>query len=224
MDGEGINQKIRFGYAKAASKLGQDYSLYRSPTAIDPLDSNNLIGTLKMVPTQAWNWMKGNRPGNAIWYILVDGREATYPLSAQESDYLVSDDLTFFVMSKEFQLPMQAVECNAVITIDRPDMPLPAGGAGYGAYTPGTAVTIYQNIPASILIKGYGKDAMSKLPTDTRQPSFMVQLPNLGNVDIRTGDIVTEVSDVGPVQERYAVSATEQTEFGWRLTVTQLVN
>lgn len=232
MDGLQINQKIRYGYAKAAAKLGQPFQLYRSSTPMDPLDNGNLVGTILAVATQDWSWMKSNKPGNAIWYCCVDGQDASDPLSAQENDYLVGDH-TFFVLSKEYQLPMQLMDCNSLIDIKRPAQTLGDGLQGYGGYLSAAATVIVQNMPVSILIYGTGRTSPTKLPTDTIQPGFIVQMPNIGGVDIRTGDIISETEFVfahapkkntGAIQEQYVISATEQTEFGWRLTARQVVN
>src|SRR5271167_4439254 len=119
MDGAGIDQKIRFGYAKAAQHLGLPFDLYRSAVPLTPIQVPNLIGSLPVIPSQDWTWMKGNRPGNAIWFICVDGQDSSYPLEAEEGDYLVGFK-TFFVLSKEPQLPMQAVECNKMVNVIRP--------------------------------------------------------------------------------------------------------
>lgn len=230
MDGPQIDQKIRYGYAKAAAKLGSPYDLYRSATPLTPVQMSNLIGTLPMVASQDWTWMKGNRPGNAIWYVCVDGQEASAPLEAKEGDYLTGLK-TFFILSKEYQLPMQAVECNKMINLIRPAQNIDPGyGGQYAGYLENTSTVLMQNMPVSMLIFGSGKYAASKLPTDTKQPAWIVLLPNLGEVDIRTGDIIIGQSDVTglsalvPNADRFVVSATEETQFGWRLTCIQEMN
>jgi len=219
MDGPGINQKIRFGYAKAASKLGQPFTLYRSAVPINPINSSNLIGTLLMVATLDWNWMKSNRPGNAIWWLVVDGQDSSSPLSAQEGDYLVGDK-TFYILSKEYQMPMSGFECNSVIDIIRPNQSQAIGNVGYVAYQPGTSIPIMTQMPASVLmINRQGSTAPSKLPTDTLEPSWIIQVPNLGGVFIRTGDII-----IDNYTDEYVISVNEETEFGWRLTAQQVIN
>lgn len=232
MDGLQINQKIRYGYYKAGLKLGEPYTLYRAATPFTPIQDSNLIGVLPMVPSQDWTWMKANRPGNAIWFACVDGRDVTYPLSVVEGDYLVGEK-TFFVLSKEYQLPIQVVECNKLGNIIRPYQYTSAGYDGsYAGYEEGTSTLIMENMPMSMLIYGRGGKADSKLPTDTNQPGWICQLPNLGDVDVRTGDIIVGISDIGQMamsgivstEDRFVVSSTEETEFGWRLTCTQVMN
>jgi len=213
-----IDQKIRKGYAKAAVKLGRPFNLYRSSSSIDPINSGNLIGSLNVDNTQSWDWMKGNRPGNAIWYLLVDGQDSSAPLSAEEGDFLVGEK-TFFVLSKEFQMPMQGVECNAIIKVSRPFQSTNPGGQGYAGYLPQTSTMLMQGMPASVLIQGRGRQAKSNLPTDTTQPNWIILIANLGDVDVKTGDIITDATN-----QDYILSATEQTEFGWRCTAMQVVN
>jgi hypothetical protein len=234
MNGEQINQKIRYGYAKAAKKLGSPYDLYRASTPFTPIQIGNFVGTLPMVPSQDWTWMKANRPGNAIWYMCIDGQDASAPLDAQEGDYLIGLK-TFFVLSKEYQMPMQAVECNKLIDLIRPTQSNSAGytPGSYAAYVEGNSDQIMQNMPISMLVANrQGSRADSKLPTDTNQPQWLCLMPNLGDVDVRTGDIIVGLSDTDPSQmagvvntnDRFVVSGTEETEFGWRLTCMQTMN
>lgn len=218
MDGPGIDQKIRFGYAKAASKLGEDFLLYRPTVPVDPISPGNLIGTILCVATVDWNWMKSNRPGNAIWWLVVDGQDSSLPLSAQEGDYLVGDQ-TYFVLTKEYQMPMSGCQCNRIVSIVRATQSIDVGYQGYIAYPSSGTTPIFTNMPASVLKDSRGKMADSKLPTDTMQPEWLVHLPNIGGVQIMTGDFM--IDDVG---EQYVLSVDEETEFGWRLTARQVVN
>lgn len=218
MNGEQINQKIRYGYYKAAKKLGQDFNLYRSATPINPIQSGNLVGVIKCVATVDWKWMRSNKPGNAVWWLVADGQSSSEPLSLREGDYLVGDK-TFFVLSKEYQMPMSGAECNRIVSIVRPTQSIAKGNQGYTAYPASGTTPVFTNMPASVLKDSRGARADSKLPTDTLQPEWIVLLPNLGGVDIKTGDIMT--NEVG---ENYVLSVDEKTEFGWRLTARQVVN
>lgn len=231
MNGEQINQKIRYGYAKAAAKLGSPYELYRATTPFTPIDPDNLIGTLPMVASQDWSWMKANRPGNAIWFACIDGQESSEPLSAQEDDYLVGNYKTYFVLTKEYQLPMQVVECNKVVNIIRPFQSATAGyDGGYAGYEEADATPLMENMPISLLINRAGRQAESKLPTDTLQPSWIALMPNIGETDLRTGDIIVGLENLDNMpgivstSDRFIISAAEETEFGWRLTCLQTMN
>lgn len=219
MFGDKINEKIRFGYARAAQKLGRQTALYRSSSAIDPLNEDNFIGYLPMVVSQDFTWMKANRPGNAYWLLFIDGRQSTYPLSAQEMDYLVDADNTYFVLSKEYQLPMQAVQCNAMVQVIRPDQSTEAGVQAYSAFTPDSSLLKMDKVPCSILMKAAGEKPPSKLPTDTREPSWVVLMPHLGEIILKTGDVI-----IDDLERQFVISVVEVTEFGFRLTALQAVN
>lgn len=229
MNGAQINQKVLYGYAKAAEHLGTPFLLYRSATPINPISSGNLIGTILANVNVSWDYMKNNVYGNAIFNILVDCQFANDPNSAQDNDYLVgtSDPSTglptnlhtYFIQAIDVDLPIKAVECNHTISIIRPAQSTGAGNLGYVGYTPSTSTTIMSNMPASVLIGGRGGNAKTKLPTDTRNPTWQVLLPNLGNVNIKVGDII-----IDEVNQNYVVMDNEETELGWRLRAEQVVN
>lgn len=218
MDGPGINQKIRYGYAKAAEKLGQTFSLYRSTIPVDPISPPNLVGSMKAVVTIDWEWMKSNKPGNAIWWLVVDGQSSSAPLSAQEGDYLVGD-ATYFVLTKEYQMPMSCVQCNRVVSVFRADQSQAVGNIGYTSYPASGEIEIFRNMPCSVLKGSKGSNADSKLPTDTLEPEWGVLIPNLDDRDIITGDFMVDESG-----SRYVLSVNEKTQFGWRLTGRQVTN
>ena len=221
MDGLGINQKIRYGYSKAAQKLGQPFSLYRSLLPDNPIQELNFVGTINAVTTIDWQWMKSNKPGNAIFWLVIDGQASSEPLSAIEGDYLVGDS-TYFVLTKEYQMPMSAVQCNAVVNLIRPYQTVEIGNQGYIYYSyadPTTYTSIMISMPISILKYTLGSMAGSKLPTDTSQPSFIILMPNLGGVEILIGDIIIDSEG-----QNYIILMNEKTKFGWRLAASQQVN
>lgn len=218
MDGPGIDQKIRFGYYKASQKLGKSFDLYRSPNTITPLNPLNLQGIVKCVFTIAWDWMKANKPGNAIWYALTDGRNSSGILNVRECDFLVDSAQTFFVLAKQYQMPMLAVECNTRIRILRPDQNIGPGVQAYAGYTPPGSHILVDEMPASSLLDRTGEKAITKLPTDTRQSSWIVLMPKIDNTAIKTGDII--IDNVG---RNYIITLAEQTDFLWRMKATQMV-
>lgn len=218
MDGPRIDQKIRFGYHKASQKLGKDFSLYRSTSTIIPINPLNLQGIVKCAFTIAWDWMKANKPGNAIWYLLTDGRNSSGILNVRECDFLVSADQTFFVLAKQYQMPMLAVECNTKIKILRPTQSIGPGIQPYAGYTPAGSYIVFDEMPVSILLDRSGEKAITKLPTDSRQSSWIVLMPNINDTGIKTGDII--IDNVG---RNYIVSLAEQTDFLWRMKATQMV-
>jgi hypothetical protein len=84
-----IQQKIFFGYAKAASKLGAFFSLYRPASAITPIQSSSLIGTVQMSQSINWEYDKANAFGNSVFNACLDAQASSSPLNCRVGDYLV---------------------------------------------------------------------------------------------------------------------------------------
>lgn len=316
MTPEQIQQKILYGYAKAAQHLGATYDLYRSTTPINPIQSGNLIGTIQMSPSVDWEYMRALSYGKAEFNACIDAQSANAPNSAQVGDYLVpvnnpdvqyfaesislvstgagyavgdyiilnggtpqqyliiqvatigaggviataviyqagsysfplptnplsqyyttgngsgatfnvtwsppgiiEDNHTYYVQSIQFDLPPRVVICNRTLNIIRPSQSTGPGYVGYVGYQPSTSLNVMSGMPASVLKKGRGQEAPTKLPTDTQQPVWEILLPNLGNVPIRVDDIV-----IDDLNEEYVVSVQELTLLGWRLEAIQVVN
>lgn len=228
MTPEGIHQKILFGYAKAALKLGATFNLYRSATPINPISEPNLIGTTQMTASVSWDYMRASKYGNSLFNACLDAQSANAPGSVQVGDYLtptegidgvISDDNTYYVQSLQFDLPPQVVQCDQQINIIRPSQNTSIGYDGYVGYTPDTSIAVMTGMPASILKASKGQNAPTALPTDTREPMWTIFMPNLGNVIIRIGDIV-----IDEINQNYVITENELTELGWRLTAQQVVN
>ncbi len=224
-----INQKILYGYAKAASKLGAYFSLYRSITPVNPIQVSNLIGNIRMSPSVNWEYSKANTYGNSQFNACIDAQRSNSPLSARVGDFLIpaadpdSEIIEiadrFYVQSLQFDLPPRVVQCNSTISIIRPSQTTGAGNVGYVGYTPGTSTAVVTAMPASVLVESRGDRAETKLPTDTKQPMRIILIPNLGNVQIRVGDIVTDEKN-----QNFVIFNNELTDLGWRLRASQIVN
>ncbi len=99
MTPEQIQQKIFYGYAKAAFKLGATFDIYRSSTPIFPIQSGNLISQTQMTVSQTWDYMRANRYGNAVWNACLDAQSADAPNACRVGDYLTpttGSDVTFY--------------------------------------------------------------------------------------------------------------------------------
>ena len=223
-----VYQKILYGYAKCAEFVGAPFLLYRSATPINPIASGNLIGTILADTNTSWEYMKANFYGNAVWNLIIDAQQSSLPLAAKVGDYLVgttsitglpTDLSTYFVQVLDFDLPPKAIKCNRTISMIRPAQATGPGNLGYVSYTHATSITIMTAMPAAVLIQGKGSEAKTKLPTDTRNPSWIVLLPNLGGVTVRVGDII-----IDDLNQNYVVKDNELTELGWRLLTEQVVN
>jgi len=228
MDGTKIQQKIYYGYAKAATKLGADFNLYRSAVPTNPIADGNLIGALKASTNQEWSYMRANKYNNAVWQILIDAQRKNLPLAAKVGDYIVGipntkgyidDNSTYFIIAEQFLMTILAVKCNATLNVIRPSQTTGAGYQGYVGYTTASSETIMTGMPASVLSQARSTNAPTKLPTDTTEPVWKVLMPNLGNVIIRVDDIMIDEFD-----QEYVVMDNEITELGWRITAKQVVN
>lgn len=211
MDAATLQTRIYGGYAKAAQRIGESYSVYRSISAINPLDSGYLYSNVLASFNVDWAYSKANKFGNALWQLIADGT----PL--QVFDYLVSEQSTFYVAAMQSLLPMLAIETNRTLTIKRPTQPTGKGSVGYGGYQDSTATLLMQNCPASVLEGTKGETSTAKLPSDTKMPWWRVLMPFLGGVILETGDII--VDDLGA---RSIISSVECTDMGYRLTTGEL--
>jgi hypothetical protein len=202
-----VQDRIYYGYGKAAQRLGTDFTIYRSATAINPISSGNIAGTLKCSFNVSWSYMKANKYANAIWQLVADGR------LTQVYDYLTDGTKTFYVAAQQLILPILAIECNQILTVKRPTGPQGVGYQGYSVYDDATADVIYQNCPGSMLEGARGASNPVNIPSDAKMPWFIILLPFLGNKQIQTGDFVTDSNGVA-----HMVSSAELTDLGWRLT------
>ncbi len=223
-----IQQKIYYGYAKAALKLGASFNLYRATSMVNPIISGNLIGQIMASTNVSWNYMKANKYTNAVWQICIDAQLSSAPLNAQVFDYIVpinnpdgyiSDNSTYFMISEQYLLPMQAVKCNDVISIIRPSQTAGPGNVGYVGYLPSTSLTIAEGLPASILEFRRGETADMKLPTDSTEPLWKILIPNIGQTQIDVGDIV-----INQTTENFVINSNELTELGWNIQAKQVLN
>jgi len=211
MDGPEIQEKIYYGYGKAATHLGLTYTIYRSIDGLDPIKPENIVGEVKLSPTVAWSYMVPKKYGDNTWILVVDGRVI------QPGDYLVGPVRTFFVASLEHLMPILGVMCDRQITIVRPKSPDGVGDVGYSGYVNkdvATGDTLYTNVPASFLKSSRGERNPVKLPTSAKMPWYAVFLPALGSVFLRNGDIITDDAN-----QQFVISDNEHTHLGWHLNV-----
>lgn len=219
MDQAKIVSKIYYGYKQAALRLGAPYVIYRATSAINPIQDPNIPDDSPVMASFAVNWAynKFQNYGNAIYIGIFDGRVT------QVGDYLVKDDITYFIGSMEDVKPILTVRCNALITVKRPFGETTGGLQGYSGRTAETDVVKYQDVPASLLIKTTkGVTNNVGLPTDTRQPLYTCLIPYLGNVELLTGDLVFSQWDETPGIKNLVIWEVELTDLGYRLQLEEL--
>lgn len=114
MDGATVQDRIYAGYAKAAEHTGRIYSQYRAASPISPLEAGNLLGEIACLFAAEKRFEVPNKFKIPTRYLYADGREL------QQRDLLVGPYGTFFVADMQPNLPLQAIRCNDVVSIDRP--------------------------------------------------------------------------------------------------------
>ena len=205
-----IQDKIYYGYDKAAQRLGFEYDIYHSVVPVDPINPANFINRLFASFNVSWNYEKANKYGNAVYQLVSDGRYFSI------GDFFVGNGETWFVISKDLQLPITAVQCNHTVLIERSVQSDVPGTDDYSGYNNQLPDVVARNLPASILYANKGNMNPERLPTDTNLGFWTVLVPNLGNVIYFNRDIVQDENGY-----RYVVVTPELTDFGWRLMCVQ---
>lgn len=212
-----IQNKIYYGYGKAAIRLGLTFNVYHSISPLNPIALPNLLGTIQSSFNQNWAYDKANKYGNNVWQMVADGRAAPDAIGFVVGDYLTGfdqdgNDLYYFVIGKQSLMPILAVSCNAFVQIERATQDLSPGfNGGYSGYLPGTSTVLATNLPVSILNSNIGRDNQMKMPTDTLLPRWVMLMPNLGGVIFKNRDIVIDGKGT-----RYVLASAELTDLGWR--------
>jgi hypothetical protein len=86
----------------------------------------------------------------------------------------------------------------------------------YEGNTPDTQTPLATGWYASVLQGTKGEKNEVGLPGDVRNPWWLILLPQIPGVTLRTSDLVSD--DIG---RRYVISSAELTDLGWRLTAQQ---
>lgn len=212
-----IQNRIYYGYGKAAIRLGTTHTIYRSSNGINPIQSGNIITSMLIGIDYDYTYKKAKKYGTPVWQFLAENG-----LSLLQYDYLVSNTTTYFIIDvipTDRLDPPLCVECNDTLTITRPTQPTGDGAVGYGGYSPATAETLLVNCPASLLEGKRGDSNSLKLPLDTRLPSYKVLLPYLGGINLRIGDFISSTTN-----NRLVISSVELSGLGWRLDATSVVS
>jgi hypothetical protein len=214
MDGTLLQQKIYFGYAQAAARIGLICNQYRPTSALSAaIASGTLVQTLAAsFNAKDFGYMKAQEYGKAVWYCIADGRQIA------PSDYFQRPDGDiFFIADMQPLLPIVAIECNRTVSLFRPQQQSGVGGLGYGGDTVALQTPLVTQFPASVLMATKSDRSLVNLPGDVRNPAWTVLLPALpGAVEMRSEDVITDDQE-----RRYVISGAELTELGWRISAVQ---
>lgn len=117
----GIQQKIFFGYAKAALYLGAYFNLYRATSPINPIQPANLIGMVQMSQSVNWNYDKANAYGNSVFNACLDAQTSSGNLAARVGDYLVpttGPDVDYYASAVTVDSGGSGYNVNDIIILD----------------------------------------------------------------------------------------------------------
>ena len=224
-------------YAATAAALGQPYAVYRSagndPLATTPLQTTPVIVT--SAKAAGYSYTRSSTFDDVLFALQADFT------NVQIGDYLVGPGGTFFIADMPSLRPVVAVQCNALVTVTRPNTERAAsGGQGQGypsqpgstgryrgvgatesATGPGETV-VHSGIPANMTGTTGASRSQGELPSDSAGPSrWRIYLPRSafphGSVEDR--DIVTD--DLG---QRHQVSSDYWSAIGYRVEAVRLEN
>lgn len=211
MDGATLQKRVYAGYAKAALRVGLPHDIYRPDTPVNPLATINKQQTLQAsFNPEDMHYRKSSRVGKPTWFALLDGR------LVQVGDYIVGPTATYFIAAMPALLPILAIVCNQTIDILRPQQQPGVGALGYGGDIDANETALMTAWPASVVQGTKGERSDVNLPGDVRTPWWLIMIPALPSVILRSGDIIKD-----DLSRRYVISSAELSEMGWRLTAMQ---
>lgn len=215
-----VQNRIYYGYGKAATRLGTSHAVYRSADGNNPIQSANFLFNQLISVDQNLKYTSARKYGDAVWQFLPENG-----LVLQNYDYFVSpSSINYFIVDiipDDRLTPPTCVECNGIITLYRPVNTRTPGTNAYQAFDPSTAPQILINCPASILEHSRTDGGNMKLPTSVKLPFYSILVPEFDDIIVKTGDVI--VDDKG---RRLAVINAERTKkvSGFRITACELGN
>ncbi len=217
-----IQNRIYYGYGKAAIRLGTSHAVYRSSNGITPIQSGNLLGSQLVSMDTDLKYTKSRAYGDYTWYFLPQDGQGTTLFALQNYDYMVGGTTTYFIIDilpDDRLSPPICVECNAIISIVAPTSSLTPGINPYQQYQVGVGTQILLNCPASITANSGKSDNNLKLPTSCRLPFYNINIPDFDDVLVQTGDVLTDDS-----QRTMIIVSAERTKnvMGFRLIAAEV--
>lgn len=207
-----IQNRIYYGYTKAAIRLGVEHAIYRSVDGNDPLKITNFIKNTLVSIDADLTYKKARKYGDLVWQFLPEDG-----LTLQNYDYMVGASTTYFIadIAPDDRLtPPLCVECNHTVSITTLANTLVPGDNDYQAIDNPTNYIV--DCPVSIV--QYTRMDMNNLktPSSVKMPTYYITMPDFDGVVIKNGDIVTNENN-----NRYTVISAEQTKksLGLRLLV-----
>jgi len=213
MDAARLQTKVSAGYAKSAQRIGYAFTVYRPAGAGNPIVPGNIVGgpiNAAFTPrASGFNFQITSDYKQPLFHGLFDAT------SINVGDYMhLAGHGAYFVIAKPDLAPILCVQCNNTVSVSRPAGPSGYGVTSYIGDTAATETPVMTSFPASVIFEARGKNSGAQLPLDDVKPYFIVLLPALAGVDIRTSDIIT---DSDTPARRYIVAGSELSPLGWRI-------
>ena len=205
MDAARIQSVIYKGYGKEATVMGSDYALYRAASPMTPIQPNNYYGTIRCLFLADAKASVANKYQTPTWILRADGN------NLRQFDILIGDYGTFFVASMQPMLPMEAVRCNATISIGR---------VSYQADPDfGTMVAVTTNYAEGLpMFKQYRREDIRRDSTTGAEIGNAIThwrafIP-LNNGTLQQGDVITDEKLI-----QYTVDAPDFTSAGYAANI-----
>ena len=201
-----IDDLMRRGNGAAARIMGQPHMLHRPAGAESPVRSGT--GRMRLPALFIAQRATPSGHGHPTFEGVFDSAYA------EEGDYLVGDEATFFVATRQPLEPATCVRTNRVVSFGRTPAQPDGGAGGYGGVVRSTTSRLLTGWPASLIISGGGMDRAG-IPAGVAVGGWSVLLPATP-VRLQPGDLMTD--DFGRAG---VVSAAELSAYGWKLLVRQ---
>lgn len=223
--------------SKGAAIIGSPYVVCRPGSATDMTNlSAFAIGNLLAQFSQSYNYNRVPKHDDVFWNTIAD------PTNLQPGDFLVGQ-LTYYVASTDFLLPLSCARCNGTVTHLRENSQLsanPNGGqgnalpsqiGGAGRYfgqsrLPATQtsdigeLTLAKNVPAVLIASAGRATGNGELPDDAPGPArWRIYTPPSVFPE---GSILNRDIFIDGEGHRYQVNAAQWAEMGYRSEVIRL--
>jgi hypothetical protein len=208
-----INNKVNYGFAKAAAALGFPYSWYRPGTVPGiPIQDGNLLGTVTAYITTDASLKSTVPPENnkPIWFGAYD------TTLTQPGDYLVGQQGTYFIATEFLPSPPSLVYCNANLTVQRDGGSTPSPQARFGSLLNPTILA--QDFPGWLMSAERRTTPELAMPGDVPLPSANIMLPVSVTSEILRGDIIL---DIGTTTQTYNVQSADLLFAAWNIVALQ---
>lgn len=224
MDAAKLQSKVYGGYAKAAKRIGFDYTVYRPlnppgtpPIARYALSPLNKVTTVKAAFSNSnqvgFPFNKPNDYKSILWSGLFDGGVT------QPGDYLVNPGKdTWYIAAQQHLLPNLCVQCSHSLSVWRDNADNSIGAVGFGGVSPANETPIVYEFPGAMQWTREGAHPVADLPSDLiRKGGWLIFLPAIPNVTLKERDVISD--DQG---RRFVAMSVYLSDLGYRILAEML--